>query len=90
MVLAFLQGLALDAYVTVATAPKWAICLDSPTLLDDLQAVLTNLGVVHWRIGKHNESTTRPTTRCTPRARTRSARRPGAVPRTGQGGRAAG
>ncbi|MGC1212897.1 MAG: vitamin B12-dependent ribonucleotide reductase, partial [Micromonospora sp.] len=54
MVLAFLQGLALDAYVTTATAPKWAICLDSPVLLDDLQAVLTNLGVIHSRVRKHN------------------------------------
>ncbi|MHB1584404.1 MAG: vitamin B12-dependent ribonucleotide reductase, partial [Acidimicrobiales bacterium] len=53
-VLAFLQGLALDAYVTVAPMGKWAICLDSPRLLDDLQAVLTNLGVVHSRIGKRN------------------------------------
>src|SRR6266508_2611409 len=26
---------------------KWAICLDSPSLLYDLQAVLTNLGIVH-------------------------------------------
>ena len=54
MVLAFLQGLALDAYVTVSTAPKWAICLDSPALLDDLQSVLTNLGVVHSRVSKYN------------------------------------
>ncbi|MDP9020926.1 MAG: hypothetical protein M3N25_09030, partial [Actinomycetota bacterium] len=55
MVLAFLQGLALDAYVTTATGMgKWGICLDSPGLLDDLQAVLTNLGVVHGRISKRN------------------------------------
>ena len=54
MVLAFLQGLALDAYVTTAT-PKWAICLDSPQLLDDLQAIMTNLGVLHGRVTKHNK-----------------------------------
>jgi adenosylcobalamin-dependent ribonucleoside-diphosphate reductase len=54
MVLAFLQGLALDAYVTTASAPKWGICVDSPGLLDDLQAVFTNLGIVHGRITKHN------------------------------------
>src|SRR5690606_3855851 len=54
MVLAFLQGLALDAYVTMSTSPKWAICLDSRGLLDDLQAVLTNLGVVHGRVSKYN------------------------------------
>ncbi|MEA2687278.1 MAG: ribonucleoside-diphosphate reductase alpha chain, partial [Actinomycetota bacterium] len=56
MVLSFLQGLALDAYVTVVTAPKWAICLDSPALLDDLQAILTNLGVVHGRVSKLNKT----------------------------------
>jgi intein/homing endonuclease len=54
MILAFLQGLALDAYITTATAPKWAICLDSPQLLDDLQAVMTNLGVLNGRVSKHN------------------------------------
>jgi intein/homing endonuclease len=55
MVLAFLQGLALDAYTTVASAPKWAICVDSPGMLDDLQAVLTNLGIVHSRVSKLNK-----------------------------------
>jgi ribonucleoside-diphosphate reductase alpha chain len=55
MVLAFLQGLALDAYTaTVGTSPKWAICVASNGLLDDLQAVLTNLGIVHGRTTKHD------------------------------------
>ena len=54
MVLAFIEGLCLDAYLTTAGMAKWAICLDSPELLDDLQAVLTNLGVVHGRISKYN------------------------------------
>ena len=54
MVLAFLQGLALDAYITTGGMAKWAICLDAPKLLDDLQAVLTNLGVVHGRVSKFN------------------------------------
>jgi hypothetical protein len=54
MVLAFLQGLALDAYATAGPAAKWGICLDSPGMLDDLQAVLTNLGIVHSRIRKLN------------------------------------
>ncbi|HEX2026561.1 MAG TPA: LAGLIDADG family homing endonuclease [Nitriliruptorales bacterium] len=50
MVLAFLQGLALDADGTWADAtPKWGLCLNAPALLDDLQAVLTNLGIVHGR-----------------------------------------
>ncbi len=56
MVLAFLQGLALDAYAAwMGGSPKWAICVDSPQLLDDLQAVLTNLGIVHGRITKQNK-----------------------------------
>jgi adenosylcobalamin-dependent ribonucleoside-diphosphate reductase len=55
MVLAFLQGLALDAYVVTGNTAKWAICLDSAPLLDDLQAVMTNLGVMHSRIAKHNK-----------------------------------
>ncbi|HLJ99362.1 MAG TPA: vitamin B12-dependent ribonucleotide reductase [Streptosporangiaceae bacterium] len=55
MVMAFLQGLALDAYVSAGGQGKWAICLDSPKLLDDLQAVMTNLGVLHGRIQKYNK-----------------------------------
>ncbi|MBI4400298.1 MAG: hypothetical protein HY581_01555, partial [Nitrospirae bacterium] len=56
MVLAFLQGLFLDAYVAwMGSSPKFAICLDSGGLLDDLQAVLTNLGIVHSRISKWNQ-----------------------------------
>ncbi|HEX9694825.1 MAG TPA: LAGLIDADG family homing endonuclease [Actinomycetota bacterium] len=56
MVLAFLQGLWLDAYTArMGSTPKWAICLDSPAMLDDLQAVLTNLGIVHSRIEKYNK-----------------------------------
>ncbi len=54
MVLQFLSGLSLDAYTTSNQMMKWAICLDSPGLLDDLQAVLTNLGIVHSRIEKFN------------------------------------
>jgi intein/homing endonuclease len=53
MVLAFLEGLSLDSYL-LSSLPKWAICLASNGLLDDLQAVLTNLGIVHSRITKHN------------------------------------
>ncbi|MPZ64948.1 MAG: vitamin B12-dependent ribonucleotide reductase [Pseudonocardiaceae bacterium] len=60
MVLAFLQGLALDGYVHVPAGrrtgqAKWALCVDSSGLLDDLQAVLTNLGVVHGRVDKLNK-----------------------------------
>ncbi len=52
MVLRFLEGLCLDAYITTSGMAKWAICLDSGGMLDDLQAILTNLGVVHSRITK--------------------------------------
>ncbi len=55
-VLAFLQGLAIDAYTTSSGMAKWAICLDSPALLDDLQSVLTNLGILHGRIAKLNRT----------------------------------
>ena len=56
LVILFLQGLALDAYTHTSDViqGKWAICLDASELLDDLQAVLTNLGVVHGRISRFN------------------------------------
>ena len=55
MVLSFLSGLFLDGYaVPEGTLPRMAICLDAPGLLDDLQAILTNLGLVHSRISKKN------------------------------------
>jgi adenosylcobalamin-dependent ribonucleoside-diphosphate reductase len=53
-VLAFLQGLSLDASTQCEPMAKWAICTDSAQLLDDLQSVLTNLGIVHGRIAKLN------------------------------------
>jgi hypothetical protein len=53
MVLAFLEGLSLDSYLP-SSLEKWAICVASNGLLDDLQAVLTNLGIVHNRITKYN------------------------------------
>lgn len=55
VVQAFLQGLALDAYTsTRGTGVKWAICVDSPTLLDDLQLLLRWWGIQSGRIGKYN------------------------------------
>jgi len=54
MVLSYLGGLALDAYTTAGHSAKWAICVDSPGLMDDLQAVLHNLGVLTSRISKYN------------------------------------
>jgi intein/homing endonuclease len=53
VVLAFLEGLTLDSYLP-SSLPLWAICLASNGLLDDLQAILTNLGIVHSRIRKYN------------------------------------
>jgi hypothetical protein len=51
MVLAYLQGLLAGAGAArVAGAATVTIGLASVTLLDDLQSVLTNLGVVHRRI----------------------------------------
>ena len=89
MVLAFLQGLALDAYVTVADVLRSGRSASTRRrLLDDLQAVLTNLGVVHSRVVEVQRGrTTRPTTRSTRPARTHSSwLRLGAVPRARQGG----
>lgn len=55
VVLAFLQGLALDAYTTTAgTTAKWAICLDAPLLLDELQTLLRRLGLLSGRTSKYN------------------------------------
>jgi adenosylcobalamin-dependent ribonucleoside-diphosphate reductase len=52
-VLRFVEGLCLDAYITTSGMVKWGICLDSEGLLDDLQAILTNLGILHGRITKN-------------------------------------
>jgi ribonucleotide reductase alpha subunit len=55
MVVEFLNGLFLDAYVyTGHSSAKVGLCVDSPRLLDDYQALLTNLGVVHSRTEKAN------------------------------------
>lgn len=56
VILEYLKGLALDAYTAdVGTSIKWAILLDSKELLNDLQAVLTNLGIVHSRVSKYSK-----------------------------------
>lgn len=55
VVQAFLQGLALDAYTsTTGQGAKWAICVDAPLLLDDLQLLLRWWGIRSGRIGKYN------------------------------------
>lgn len=60
IVFSFLSGLSLDAYVTFyenkkRKGGKWALCMDSSGLLDDLQVILTNMGIVHNRINKYNK-----------------------------------
>lgn len=53
--IAFIRGLALDAYTNASGgSPRWAICVASSGLLDDLQVLLTRLGIVHSRIEKWN------------------------------------
>lgn len=52
---AFIQGLALDAYTsTTQHNAMWAICVDSPQLLDDLQLLLRWWGLRSGRISKYN------------------------------------
>ncbi len=60
MVLAFLQGLSLAAEVTMCGTAKWALSAESPGLLDDVQAVLTNLGIVHERAIRYRKADGRP------------------------------
>lgn len=54
IVLAFRQGLWLDAYTSVAGMARWGLCIDSPALLDDLQTLLRRLGIVTGRVTKYN------------------------------------
>jgi len=60
MVMAYLQGLFLAAEVTMCGTAKWAITAESPGLLDDLQAVLTNVGIVHERATRYRKADGRP------------------------------
>jgi intein/homing endonuclease len=55
VVLAFLQGLFQDSYIHNGNSGKWGICVASPGLIDDLSAVLTNLGIVHGHAEKWNK-----------------------------------
>jgi hypothetical protein len=56
LVAQFLRGLFFDGYLSVTHtgSPKVGLCLASNGLLDDLQAVLTNLGLLHGRVRKWN------------------------------------
>lgn len=55
VVQAFLQGLALDAFTsTTGHNAMWAICVDSPLLLDDLQLLLRWWGLRSGRLSKYN------------------------------------
>ncbi|TRZ98968.1 MAG: hypothetical protein D4R81_10050 [Nitrospiraceae bacterium] len=55
-VLAFLQGLFLDGSACKQSkgSPKFNFVSASKTLLNDLQAILTNLGIVHNRLTSYN------------------------------------
>ncbi|MGH9178049.1 MAG: LAGLIDADG family homing endonuclease [Acidimicrobiales bacterium] len=58
-VLSFLQGLSVGAQITTAASGRWSVTSASLALLDDLHAVLTNLGVVHGRVSKLDKATGR-------------------------------
>lgn len=52
-IVAFLEGLFLDAFTAwMGSTPKWGIGVVSPGLLDDVQVLLTRLGIVHGRCEK--------------------------------------
>lgn len=53
-VLAFLQGVALDAYTCCRGLPRWAICLDSAAGINELQDLVTSLGIPNSQIAKWN------------------------------------
>lgn len=55
-VLAFLQGVALDAYTTTRGLPRWAICLDTAAGISDLQDLVTRLGIANAQIAKWNKT----------------------------------
>ncbi len=52
--LAFLQGVALDAYTTHQWAGKWGICLESRAAINQLQDLLTLVGVANAQVPKLN------------------------------------
>lgn len=52
-VVAFLEGLFLDAFTAwMGSTPKWGIGVVSTGLLDDVQVLLTRLGILHGRCEK--------------------------------------
>ena len=53
-VLAFLQGLTIDAYVSSGATAKWGVSLGPSRLLDELQSVMTNLGIMTGRTAKRS------------------------------------
>jgi hypothetical protein len=54
MALSFLQGLTIDAYVSSGAMARWGFSLGPSRLLDELQAVLTNLGIMTGRTAKRS------------------------------------
>lgn len=54
--LCFMQGVALDAYTTHRWAGKWGICLESRQAINQLQDLMTMLGVVNGQVPKFNKT----------------------------------
>lgn len=53
-VLTFMRGVALDAYSTHEYAGKWGICLDSAAAINEIQDLMTLLGIANAQIPKLN------------------------------------
>jgi hypothetical protein len=55
-VLTFMRGVALDAYSTHQYAGKWAICLESAAGINEIQDLMTMLGIANAQIPKLNRT----------------------------------
>lgn len=53
--IAFMQGVALDAYTTHRWAGKWAVCLESRQAINQLQDLMTMLGIANAQIPKFDK-----------------------------------
>jgi hypothetical protein len=53
-ILTFMRGVALDAYSTHEYAGKWGICLESAAAINEIQDLMTMLGIANAQIPKLN------------------------------------
>jgi hypothetical protein len=53
-VLTFMRGVALDAYSTHEYAGKWGICLESAAAINEIQDLMTMLGIANAQVPKLN------------------------------------